>query len=752
MQAPPNRIGKYELISRLGRGGMGEVYKAFHPQLQRYVAIKVLLTNSETDPEFIARFQNEAMAVARLRHPHIVQVFDFDIEGDKPYMVMEFVEGETLAQRMTRYHRSGHIVPTDEVVRLFQQLCAAVDYAHKQGMLHRDIKPANVIINRQGDAVLTDFGLAKISGVSGLTASGLVIGTPHYMSPEQGQGQAMDARSDVYSLSVMLYEMLAGKLPFDADTPVGIIMQHIMTPPPPIEEANPAVSNALAQVALVGMAKKPDERFRSAGAMGAAIASAVNQPPMRINAAAAAGTQDALATVANPAQAAGQTDPDTAATVRADKPGAPARQAANAGNAGQPAGFAGQPPAGFVGSPPVGARPIAPAIPTPGSERSRRRPANHLGRYAVMGIILLLIIIGGGILLVALNNKTTTQANTPPSISSVGTVTFSDNNANDFAHPANTLKATLTGLRQPAAGSTYFAWLCNTDAGGIACKLLQAVQVQPNGSATLSVAKGSSLLVVSDPAKLATDLTFEITQEQTEASAPPASPSQNIAYIGKIRKEVLLHIRHQLVAFPKQGLFSGNLTALDTGLGTDAALLNQLAKQLQNANGLYDKTVAAEYILNLIAGKNGQKDWNQDGNTGVFAGDAGKDDGFGLGTNATIDANCNGSQNTSYLALALQHACLAAKASGASALIGLFNKIKSAGTNIAAAIARIQPIARKIAQARDTNVFSQGDINTLVDSANTLLNGVAGETQNQDGARQILAYSEGMADITVTPA
>src|SRR5215472_10998383 len=137
MQSSPNRIGKYELISRPGRGGMGEVYKAFHPQLQRYVAIKVLLSTSETDPEFIARFQNEAMAVARLRHPHIVQVFDFDIEGDIPYMVMEFVEGDTLAQRIAHFQRAGQLMPTEEVARLFQQLCAAIDYAHQQGMLHR---------------------------------------------------------------------------------------------------------------------------------------------------------------------------------------------------------------------------------------------------------------------------------------------------------------------------------------------------------------------------------------------------------------------------------------------------------------------------------------------------------------------------------------------------------------------------------------------------------------------------------------
>jgi serine/threonine-protein kinase len=722
MQASPNRIGKYEIISRLGRGGMGEVYKAFHPQLQRHVAIKVLLTNSETDPEFIARFQNEALAVARLRHPNIVQVFDFDIEGNKPYMVMEFVEGENLAQRMTRYHREGKLPSTEEVVRLFQQLCSAVDYAHKQGMLHRDIKPANVIINAQGDAILTDFGLAKISGVSGLTASGSVMGTPHYMSPEQGQGQPMDARSDVYSLSIMLYEMLAGKLPFDADTPVGVIMQHIMATPPPIEQANPSAPGALAQVALVGMAKKPDERFRTAGALGAAIASAVNAPPLRINA-------------ATPSNA---LNLDTAPTRLTDQPGTPQLQ-----NAG-----VGSPPAGFQGSPPAGARPATPGTPVPGDAQPRRKPSNALGRYAVIGIILLLIIIGGGFLLIALGNKSTTQTNLTPAAGSIGSVTFSDSDPNDFSHPANTLQASFSNMQKPTGGATYFAWLCNS--GSQTCSLVGAVLVQSNGSATLKDSQANNLLGVSNPATLATNLTFEITQEQTEPSAPPAQPSQHIVYSGELKSNVLLHIRHQLAAFPNKGeLFPGNTTALDTGLGVDATLLNQLAQQLQAANTLTDQQVAAEEMLNLIAGKAGQKDWNQDGQTSIAQGD----DGFGLGSNATVNAStCSGQQNSGYLALTMQHACLAAKASGTPDLQALFNKIKAAGANIAAAIATIQPIAQKIAQATSASAFSQGDVNTLVQTADALLNGASGETSQQDGARQILLYSEEMATIAVNLA
>ncbi len=746
MQASPNRIGKYELISRLGRGGMGEVYKAFHPQLQRYVAIKVLLTGSETDAEFIARFQNEAMAVARLRHPHIVQVFDFDIDGDKPYMVMEFIEGETLAQRMTRYHKEGKRLPVDEVVRLFQQLCSAVDYAHKQGMLHRDIKPANVILNHQNDAILTDFGLAKISGVSGLTASGTVVGTPHYMSPEQGQGQPMDARGDVYSLSVILYEMLAGKVPFDADTPVGVIMQHIMRPPPPIESVNPVVQGALAQVAILGMAKKPEERFRSAGALGAAVAAAMNQPPVQIAGGGAAnptgGSGDA-GTVALSTQPAYQPVAPDAVTITDDIPThVPPRLA--------PAAQAGKPPAARNGAPPIDRLAEAPGVSPPALERSRRKQGNRLGRLAVIGIILLLFIIGGGILLIALGNKgnsPTTVTNTP---STVGTVSFSDSDANDFTHPADTLKATFTGLQQPPSGSTYFAWLC--DSGAKNCTSLGALQLQQDGSATLNAAiQGKNFLGVQNVTNLQTTLTFEITQEQAEASEHLSTPSNTIVYAGHIESGVLLHIRHQLVAFPKGDLFPGNTTALDTGLGIDATLLNQLAQQLVQMDGQGDLAgirATAEAILNLIAGKEGLKDWDMNGQTNIAAGD----DGFGLGDDATVSSACDGSQNMTYLALTMQHACLAAKASGSADLQSLFQKIQKAGANIATLVKQIESLAQKIATATTASAFSQGDVNTLAGQADAVLNGITGETQNQDGARQILQYSEAMATITVNPA
>jgi serine/threonine protein kinase len=718
MQSPSHRIGKYELLNRLGRGGMGEVYKAFHPQLQRYVAIKVLLTTSETDPEFITRFQREAMAVAQLRHPHIVQVYDFDIEGDKPYMVMEYLEGETLAQRMARYHKSGQILPPGEIVRLFQQICSAVDYAHKQGMLHRDIKPANVILNRQNDAILTDFGLAKITGVSGLTASGLVVGTPHYMSPEQAQGQSLDARSDVYSLSVMLYEMLAGKLPFDADTPVAIIMQHITAPPPPIELANPGVPRSLAEVALVGMSKNSNERFRSAGALGAAIGAAAQQAFLSADPQAAQRAPAPNISTQLAPEIKGEHLPST---VRAD---APSQVQVSPGPAAAPPGFTSTPP----------------------------KRSNGLGKFAIIGLIVMLLAIGGGIFAIALGNKSAAPTTTNTSPTTVGTVVFTDSDPNDFAHAANALSGAFTGLKQPASGTNFFAWLC--DGSASACTLVGALQVDASGKASLFTKNNDSFLAVKNAQAIGNTLIFEITQEQNEASSPPAKPGKTIAYMGQIEGKVVVHIRHQITLFPKQGLFAHNTTALDTGLGLDAVILQRLSQDLlnQQANdNLAAMQLTAEEIFNLIQGKSGAKDLDGDGQVALFQGENGpSDDGFGMGTDATVNpTDCTGPQNSTYLPLVIQHACLAANASGSAALKELFTMIQGGGATLATLLANIAQLAQKIATAQSTSaVFA--DVNTLAQDADSVLNGTTSETQNQPGARQIFTLSEQMATITVS--
>lgn len=278
-------LGKYQLQERLGRGGMAEVYKAYHPNLNRHVALKILHAHLADAPDFMGRFRREAQAVAQLHHPHIVQVFDFDSEGDAQYMVMEYVPGQSLKGLLDDLYQRGERLPLEEVLRLFRALLDAVGYAHSQGMIHRDLKPANVMLaqteddRRQTEAaspsavhhppssprpVLMDFGIAKIVGAQKFTASGVTVGTPTYMSPEQGHGHPGDERSDLYALGVMLYECLTGLAPYDGDSSIAVMLKHISAPIPALREVRPDLPDALERVVTRALAKDPAERFQSA--------------------------------------------------------------------------------------------------------------------------------------------------------------------------------------------------------------------------------------------------------------------------------------------------------------------------------------------------------------------------------------------------------------------------------------------------------------------------------------------------------
>ncbi len=269
-------LGRYRLVERIGRGGMATVYKAYQPALERYVAVKVMHEQlAVEDPQFFKRFQREAKAVAALRHPHIVQVFDFGVEDDVPYMVMEYLEGVTLKDELQALTGRGETMPLEDVGRIFQAVASAVEHAHGQGMAHRDLKPANVMLTNKGDVVLTDFGIARIVGGTQYTATGAILGTPAYMSPEQGQGQGGDERSDVYALGVILYEMVTGRVPFDADTPLAVIYKHISDPLPLPRRLNPALPEGVEQVILKALAKRPEDRYQRASAMADALADAL---------------------------------------------------------------------------------------------------------------------------------------------------------------------------------------------------------------------------------------------------------------------------------------------------------------------------------------------------------------------------------------------------------------------------------------------------------------------------------------------
>ena len=263
-------LGKYRLAEQLGRGGMAQVYKAYQPGLDRYVAVKVMHSFLSEDKDFVARFQREARLVAGMRHPNIVQVHDFDVEGGLSYMVMEFIDGETLKDRLQRLEGNNQWISVDEAVRIIMTVGSALKYAHRLGMVHRDVKPANVMVDKTGNVILTDFGIAKIfagAGATQLTATGAMVGTPSYMAPEQGMGQPGDERSDIYSLAVMLYQLVTARLPFEADTPFAVVLKHINEPLQLPRQVNPEVPEAVERVILKAMAKNPDDRYQHVGEM-----------------------------------------------------------------------------------------------------------------------------------------------------------------------------------------------------------------------------------------------------------------------------------------------------------------------------------------------------------------------------------------------------------------------------------------------------------------------------------------------------
>ena len=256
-------LGKYRITEHVGTGGMSEVYKAYQPGLDRYVAIKVLHSFLVTEENFLARFRREAKIVAMLRHLNIVRVHDFDVKDDVYYMVMEFIDGPTLKARLQEMDKEGQMLPLEEVVRIVTTLANALDYAHQRGMVHRDVKPANIMFTQDGEVVLADFGIAKMVDVAGLTASGAIVGTPLYMAPEQGMGQGGDERADIYSLGVVLYQLLTGRLPFDAETPIGVILKHISEPLRPLTALSPNVPPAIDAVIVRALAKAPKDRYQT---------------------------------------------------------------------------------------------------------------------------------------------------------------------------------------------------------------------------------------------------------------------------------------------------------------------------------------------------------------------------------------------------------------------------------------------------------------------------------------------------------
>ena len=251
---------RFRLEEQIGSGGMSTVYRAYDPTLERWVAIKLMHRDISTDPDQLERFRREARAVARLSHPHVVTVIDAGEDDGNPYIVFEYVEGETLKARIRRLGR----LPIAEAVAYAIEIGRALSAAHAERLVHRDVKPQNVLIDPEGRAKVTDFGIARSLEAQALTAAGRVLGTSDYVSPEQALGHTVTEQSDIYSLGICLYEMLTGDVPFRADTQVGVAMKHVREPLPDVQRTRPEISATLAAVIERATAKEVENRYRTA--------------------------------------------------------------------------------------------------------------------------------------------------------------------------------------------------------------------------------------------------------------------------------------------------------------------------------------------------------------------------------------------------------------------------------------------------------------------------------------------------------
>src|SRR5918911_3276620 len=249
--------GRYRLDAKVGAGGMSTVYRAFDSKLERPVAIKLLHREIAADSDQLERFRREARAVARLSHPHIVGVIDAGEDGGRPYIVFEHIEGETLKDRIRRMGR----LPIEEAIAYAIEIARALGCAHAHGIVHRDVKPQNVLIDEEGSAKVTDFGIARSLNEEGLTADGRVLGTTDYVSPEQALGHAVNGQSDIYSLGIVLFEMLTGEVPFHGENQVAVAMKHVREELPDLQRRRPEASAGLAAIVDRATARDVEDRY-----------------------------------------------------------------------------------------------------------------------------------------------------------------------------------------------------------------------------------------------------------------------------------------------------------------------------------------------------------------------------------------------------------------------------------------------------------------------------------------------------------
>ena len=548
---------------------MAEVYLGTHLTLDRPVAVKVMHNYVESDPDLQSRFEREAKVVAGLRHPNIVQIFDYDTEEGHPYIVMEYLVGPSLGVYLRELHKRGQRLEPIQIARLLITIATALDYAHEQGVVHRDIKPGNIILHNKSknvsveqhltartEPVITDFGLVRIAQSATQTATGAVSGTPAYMSPEQAQGLKVDYRSDLYSLGVVLYEMLAGRMPFEGDTSWTLIFKHINEPPPVVEGIQPAVQAVLDRA----LAKKPEDRYQSARELAADYMEAIG-----------------LASEAS--------------TLRISLP--PSR-----------------PPR------------------TATLSRSRKQPSTpawtRIAMFAILGLLLAVAAAFAAPRLFASNtptqlppgadlptgiptenhgvNPTPTEPNGAVPVETeepIGLLRFQDGTA-----PADKVTLSTSSMPLPAEGNQYEVWLVQDDGEQRISIGNIAFDAENRGSLSFVDGGGRNLI--------GTYSALEITTEPNDGNP---NSSNNIAFSVRLPESGLTHVRHLLFSFSA----TPNQIGFIRGLDANTRLLTDLSTQMLTAfeTGNEGETLLqAERMLNLVVGNKSvpdYKDWNGNG-------------------------------------------------------------------------------------------------------------------------------------------
>ena len=544
------RLGKYELLERLGQGGMGEVWKARDTQLRRFVAIKFLHANLQSDPDFVTHFMREAQFIASLHHPNIIQVHDFQLtdergSGTAAYMVMDYIEGGTLAGYISGTSRKGRFPGATDIVYLFTFVSLALDYAHRQGMIHRDIKPANILLDKRistgrpmGEPILTDFGIAKLQGGNSSTVTHTGIGTPLYISPEQAKGQVADERSDLYSLGIILYEVLTGITPFRGENPIAIMMQHVHEMPTPPALINPNISSELSGVILRSIAKDPNMRFPTASAMTIALAQAFKVAvPSSLSKPGAANEQPEFNPLQPSRPVSGITSYPTILTASPGVAFTPSSTGYPQTQLNSPAHLQTAMGDQLLQSPP------SPSTATPPEKPNR--PGRTLYFALIACVVVLLVGLGAFTASRLLSQQNANNSQKTP-VSVVGHITFLAS-PNAARNTYDQLQISLTSISSPPAGKTYYAWLENSvsEANQIQHWALQVTNGAVQGTYQ-SNPQGTDLL--------ANNTLFLITEE--DSGSTPVIPTPNLnahLYYAAISRSTSSHPIYEVKQCPTSG-------------------------------------------------------------------------------------------------------------------------------------------------------------------------------------------------------